>query len=253
VNALNAGRVPIFEPGLQPLLEEGLAAGRLRFTVDMADGLKDAEFIFICVGTPSTSGGDADLRQVRAAAADIGRHLTTSRAVVVVNKSTMPIGTADVVTQLVRENAPQGALFEVVSNPEFLREGAAIDDIFHPDRIVLGANDRRAAEAVADLYAPMGAPVLITDRRSAEMIKYAANAFLATKISFINEVAQICERLGADITTVADGIGLDGRIGRRFLEAGLGFGGSCFPKDVSALARMADRSGLHPQMLRAVL
>lgn len=253
VSALRAGRAPIFEPELDDLLSAGLASGRLRFTTDYDDAMAGAEFIFICVGTPAMSGGDADLRQVRTAAAHVGQRLPSNRDVIIVNKSTMPIGTADVVSQLIRENAPEGARFHVVSNPEFLREGAAIHDIFHPDRIVLGANDRSAAEAVAKLYEPLGARVVITDRRSAEMIKYAANAFLATKISFINEVAQICERLGADITVVARGIGLDARIGDRFLDAGLGFGGSCFPKDVSALARMADRAGLHPQMLRAVL
>ena len=170
-----------------------------------------------------------------------------------VNKSTMPIGSAELVTQLVAEHAPDGAEFAVVANPEFLREGSAVHDIFRPDRIVLGATDRAAADAVAALYAPLGAPTLITEPRSAEMIKYASNAFLATKISFINEVARVCERLGADVTVVAEGMGLDPRIGPRFLHAGLGFGGSCFPKDVGALTRMADDAGLHPGLLRAVL
>jgi UDPglucose 6-dehydrogenase len=253
VDTLNSGRSPIFEPGLEPLLLEGLAAERLRFTTHYDEGLAQANLIFICVSTPSMSGGDADLRSVRSAAVAIGARLPLGRRVVIVNKSTMPIGSADLVVQLVGQSAPVGALFGVVSNPEFLREGAAIADVFRPDRIVLGSNEQWAIEALTALYEPMGAPILVTDRRSAELIKYAANAFLATKISFINEVAQISERLGADITTVARGIGLDRRIGPLHLQAGLGFGGSCFPKDVMALARIAARSDLHPQLLHAVM
>ena len=253
VAALNRGESPIFEPGLDDLLVRCLAAGRLRFTTAEADALPGREFVFFCVGTPALPNGEADMRQVRAAAVSTGRHLTAGLRTIVVNKSTMPIGSADLVTQLIAEHAPDGADFHVVANPEFLREGAALEDIFHPDRIVLGGEDAAAIAAVAALYAPLGAPVLATDRRSAEMIKYAANAFLATKISFINEVAQICESLGADVLTVAAGIGLDPRIGPRFLQAGLGFGGSCFPKDVGALAHMAATAGLHPQLLRAVL
>ena len=253
VASLNRGESPLHEPGLAALLARTLAAGRLRFTTSYDAAVPGAAFVFLCVGTPSLSNGEADMRQVRAAAAAIGEHLSPGERVVVVNKSTMPIGSADLVTQIVAEHAPPGAAFHVVANPEFLREGCAMEDIFHPDRIVLGAEDRSAAEAVAALYAPLGAPILITDRRSAEMVKYAANAFLATKISFINEVAMVCERLGADVTTVAAGMGLDPRIGDRFLQAGLGFGGSCFPKDVGALAHMADAAGLHPGLLRAVL
>jgi UDPglucose 6-dehydrogenase len=253
VAALSRGESPLHEPGLSELLERNLAAGRLRFTTDYAAAVPGAEFVFLCVGTPALADGEADMRQVRAAAAALGAHLVPGARAIVVNKSTMPIGSADLVAQIVAEHAPPGAEFQVVTNPEFLREGNAIADIFHPDRIVLGAEDRAAADAVAALYAPLGAPVLITDRRSAEMVKYAANAFLATKISFINEVAGVCERLGADVTTVAEGMGLDPRIGPRFLEAGLGFGGSCFPKDVAALAHMADAAGLHPGLLRAVL
>ena len=253
VAALNRGDSPLHEPGLTELLVRNLEAGRVRFTTDYAAAVPGASFVFLCVGTPSLSNGEADMRQVRSAAASIGEHLVPNETAIVVNKSTMPIGSADLVTQIVAEHAAAGASFHVVTNPEFLREGSAIADIFQPDRIVLGADDRTAAEAVADLYAPLGAPVLITDRRSAEMVKYAANAFLATKISFINEVAGVCERLGADVTTVAEGMGLDPRIGSRFLEAGLGFGGSCFPKDVGALAHMADAAGLHPGLLRAVL
>lgn len=253
IAALTAGKTPIYEPGLDELLTRNLSAGRLSFTTDLAPALAAADFAFLCVGTPSLSGGAADMRQVRAAAIAIGRNLVPGRQVVIVNKSTMPIGSADLVSQLISEHANQDATFHVVTNPEFLREGSAIWDIFHPDRIVLGSTDSAAAQAVAALYAPLNAPVLYTDRKSAEMVKYAANAFLATKISFINEVAKICERLDADVTTVARGVGLDPRIGGQFLEAGVGFGGSCFPKDVAALARMADTVGLHPQLLRAVL
>ena len=253
VAALNAGRSPLYEPGLEELLGRNLAAGRLRFTVDYAAGVPAAEFVLLCTGTPSLADGEADLRQVRAAAAAVGRQLRPGRRTIVVNKSTMPVGSAELVAGIVAEHAPAGAEFRVVSNPEFLREGRVVHDILHPDRVVLGADDREAAEAVAALYAPLGAPILVTDHRSAEMIKYAANAFLATKISFINEVARLCERLGADVETVAEGMGLDPRIGPRFLRAGLGFGGSCFPKDVGALTRMADDAGLHPGLLRAVL
>jgi UDPglucose 6-dehydrogenase len=253
VQLLNTGHSPIYEPGLEELLVRGLAAGRLTFTTDYDAAVPGSEFIFLCVGTPSLSDGVADMRQVLAAAAAIGRRLPVGRKTFVVTKSTMPIGSADLVTQLLTEHAAPGAEFHVITNPEFLREGSALQDILHPDRIVLGADDRVAAEAVAALYAASGAPVLYTDRRSAEMVKYAANAFLATKISFINEVAQVCDRLGADVTIVAKGLGLDPRIGPHYLEAGVGFGGSCLPKDVGALARMADASGLHPQLLRAVL
>jgi UDPglucose 6-dehydrogenase len=253
VEALGRGETPLYEPGLDELLERNLAAGRLRFSTDYADAIPGAEFIFLCVGTPSLSSGEADMRQVRSASIAIGRNLAPDHRVVLVNKSTMPIGSGDLVVQFVSQHAVQGVDFAVVANPEFLREGQAMDDIFHPDRIVIGSDDASAAAAVAALYAPLDAPVLYTDQRSAEMVKYAANAFLATKISFINEVAQVCERLHADVATVARGLGMDPRIGPLYLEAGLGFGGSCFPKDVAALARMADAAGLHPQLLRAVM
>lgn len=253
VAQLNAGRSPLYEPGLEELLSRNLDAGRLRFTSDYADAVPGADFVFICTGTPSLADGEADLRQVRAASAEVGNHLRPGHRTIVVNKSTMPVGSAELVAALVAEHAPAGADVQVVSNPEFLREGRVVHDILHPDRVVLGADDRAAADAVAVLYEPLGAPILITDHRSAEMVKYAANAFLATKISFINEVGRLCERLGADVTVVAEGMGLDPRIGPRFLHAGLGFGGSCFPKDVGALTRMADDAGLHPGLLRAVL
>ncbi len=251
VHALNEGASPIFEPKLSDLLVAGLEAGRLSFTTDYAQAIPGADFAFICVGTPTGSDGHPDLRYLVAAAESIAQH--GQGHTTVVNKSTVPVGSVDLVAQILGRSAQAGASFAVVSNPEFLREGAAINDLFHPDRIVLGASDRGAAEAVAALYAPLGAPVLITDPRSAEMIKYAANAFLATKISFINEVALVCERIGADITSVAEGMGLDSRIGPRFLQAGAGFGGSCFPKDVRALAAVAHDVGVDPTILTAVL
>jgi UDPglucose 6-dehydrogenase len=191
------------------------------------------------------------MRMVRKAAEMIGDHL--SGDTIIVNKSTMPIGSGDLVASIISEHIQNGATFSVVSNPEFLREGAAVHDVMHPDRIVLGSDDRSASERVAELYQVLDAPIVITDRRSAEMIKYASNSFLATKISFINEIAQICERVGADVTTVAKGMGYDQRIGSMFLEAGIGFGGSCFPKDVKALSYMAQEADTHPQLLRAVL
>jgi len=250
---LEAGRIPFFEPGLEELVQRGAQSGRLRFTTDYRNAVSGADFIFLCVGTPSTRDGDVDMRQVEAAAAEIGVSLRPGQRTVIVNKSTMPVGSGDVVHCIVQRHASPGATFSVVSNPEFLREGSALHDIRHPDRIVLGSDDRETAEAVAALYEPINASVLITERRSAEMVKYAANAFLATKISFINEVAQLCDELGVDVNVVAEGIGLDHRIGQRFLHAGLGFGGSCFPKDVAALARMADEAGLEPRLLRSVL
>jgi len=251
VAALTAGRSPIYEPGLEELLRRGQSSGRLRFTVDYGDAVPDAEFVFICVGTPSDGAERADMRFVASAARLVGQH--GSGHTVVVNKSTMPVGSVDLVAQILAEYARDGVSFAVVSNPEFLREGSAIHDIVHPERVVLGASDPVAAELVAELYAPLGARLVITDPRSAEMIKYASNAFLAAKISFINEVATICEALGADVTEVARGVGMDERIGPGFLRAGVGFGGSCFPKDVRALAAMARDAGMDTNLLTAVL
>jgi UDPglucose 6-dehydrogenase len=253
VARLAAGECPIYEPGLEELLARNVKAGRLAFTTEYAAALADAEFVFICVNTPSGAHGGADMAYVRNAARAIGRHLTPGRRTVVINKSTMPIGSGDLVGALLGEEAPPGARFAVVANPEFLREGSAVQDMLHPDRVVLGSADRAALEAVADLYRPLDAPLLLTDLRTAEMIKYASNAFLATRISFINEVAQICEALGADVRQVAAGMGFDKRIGPHFLGAGIGFGGSCFPKDVQALEYMAAEADCHPQLLRAVL
>jgi len=252
VDQLNAGDSPIFETGLPEMLRRNLHVGRLRFTTDYAEAVPDSEIVFLCTGTPSLSDGEADLRQVRAAALAIGEHLQSGSRTVIVNKSTMPVGAAELVAGIIAEHATVGASFAVISNPEFLREGRVLYDIMQPDRIVLGGDDEAALETVAALYEPFGAPILRTDHRSAELIKYAANAFLATKISFINDIARLCERLGADVTVVAQGMGADERIGTRFLHAGIGFGGSCFPKDVGALTRMAEGAGLNPGLLRAV-
>jgi UDPglucose 6-dehydrogenase len=247
---LRAGQSPIYEPGLEELLVRNLSAGRLRFTDSYAEAIPDADYIFITVGTPMSEDGTADLRYVEAAAQSIGKALR--KPSIIIDKSTVPVGTGDQVTALIRQEAGDKQ-FAVVSNPEFLREGSAVTDFMRPDRVVLGSANRAAAEDVATLYAPLDAPVMITDLRTAEMIKYASNAFLATRISFINEIAAICERLGADVKEVARGMGADTRIGPYFLDAGLGYGGSCFPKDVLALHRMAAASDCHPQLLQAVM
>jgi len=249
VATLKKGNVPIFEPGLEEVVERNIKAGRLHFTTSYAEGLKDTEFVFVAVNTPPGLAGEADMTYARAAAHSIAENLTTPA--IVVNKSTMPIGTGDWVQGVLDRFGSVAAA--VVSNPEFLAEGNAVADFNNPDRVVLGADDPAAAQKVADLYGPLHATVVITDLRTAEMIKYASNAFLATKISFINEIASICEKMGADVKQVARGMGLDQRIGQQFLNAGVGFGGSCFPKDVQALAHMAALSGCHPQLLRAVL
>jgi len=251
IATLRQGRVPIYEPRLEELISHNVAAGRLHFTEQYSEGIAGADFAFIAVGTPSGASGEADMRYCESAARSIAQAMTGP--LVIVNKSTMPIGAGDWVTGIVRRELRQPCEFGVVSNPEFLREGAAVSDFFGPDRIVLGATDRAAAEIVAELYRPLNAPVLITDMRTAEMVKYASNAFLATKISFINEIAAICDQLGADVKDVARGMGYDRRIGAGFLEAGLGYGGSCFPKDVRALEYMASIHGCHPQLLRAVM
>ncbi len=250
VDLLCRGEMPLFEPGLQEIVRRNSAAGRLGFTTSYDEGLCGAEFVFVAVGTPSGSEGEADLTFVKQAAQDIALRL--ANPLIIVNKSTVPIGTGDWVADIVREHRSHDVPFSVVSNPEFLREGSAVRDFMNPDRIVLGSTERTAATKVAELYAPLRAKVMITDLRTAEMIKYASNAFLATKISFINEMANICEALGADVLEVARGMGSDKRIGPHFLNAGLGWGGSCFPKDVKALVHIAAMHGCHPQLLRAV-
>jgi UDPglucose 6-dehydrogenase len=251
IEGLRRGEMPIYEPGLQELVERNVRADRLRFTTSYEEALRSAEFVFIAVGTPSGVDGEADLQHVRAVAESIARAMT--HPLVIVNKSTVPVGTGDWVADILRSTQPKPIPFAVVSCPEFLREGSAIGDFMNPARTVLGSFDADAAEKVAQLHLPLRAPIVITNLRTAEMIKYASNAFLATKISFINEIANICEALGADIKEVATGMGYDPRIGRAFLDAGLGYGGSCFPKDVLALAYMAAEKGRHPQLLQAVM
>ena len=251
IEGLKHGKLPIYEPGLDEVVERNVKAGRLSFTTSYAEGIAQAEVVFIAVGTPSGVDGEADLRYVRSAAeaiADVMDH-----PLIIINKSTVPVGTGDSVANIIRKRRGEGIEFSVVSNPEFLREGSAVHDFMHPDRIVLGSEDRASVERVAHLYMPLRCTLMLTNLRTAEMIKYASNAFLATRISFINEIACICDELGADIKEVAFGMGCDRRIGHHFLEAGLGWGGSCFPKDVKALAHMADLHGTHPQLLRAVM
>lgn len=251
IKMLQAGQSPIYEPGLQEMIHRNMQANRISFTTDYATALAEAEFVFIAVGTPSGVDGEADLKYVGQAAKSIAKNM--KHPLVIVNKSTVPVGTGDWVADIVRDNQPEPIDFSVVSNPEFLREGSAILDSTNPDRIVLGSLDREAANKVAELYLSLRAPIIITDLRTAEMIKYASNAFLAARISFINEIANICERLGADVKEVAVGMGYDKRIGHHFLDAGVGYGGSCFPKDVKALAHMATIQGTHPQLLKAVM
>jgi UDPglucose 6-dehydrogenase len=247
VENLKKGIMPIYEPGLEELVARNVKAGRITFTTSYKDALKGTEYAFIAVGTPSGVNGEADLQYVAAAAKSIAENMTAP--LVVINKSTVPIGTGDWVADIVKKSQPRPIDFSVVSCPEFLREGSAIGDFTNPHRTVIGSMDKDAANKVAHLHLPLRAPIVITDLRTAEMIKYASNAFLATKISFINELADLCEKVGADVKEVAAGMGYDARIGRYFLEAGLGWGGSCFPKDVEALAFMAKENGLNPRML----
>ncbi len=254
IEGLHAGRMPIWEPGLEALVKANVDRGRLAFTTELAEAVKDAEAVFIAVGTPSRRGdGHADLSYVFAAAEELAGLLT--RPVVVVTKSTVPVGTGDKIAALLKEKgAPDGV--SVASNPVFLREGAAIADFKHPDRILVGAEDDRAREALAEIYRPLflnRAPLLFTSRRTAELTKYAANAFLATKISFINEMADLCEAVGADVQDLARGIGLDNRIGPKFLHAGPGYGGSCFPKDTLALLRTAEEAGIEQRIVSTVV
>jgi len=254
INRLLGGEVPIFEPGLEALLAKNVSAGRLAFSTGLADAVAGAEAIFIAVGTPTRRGdGHADLTYVMEAAAEIGRALTGYA--VVVTKSTVPVGTNRKVGEVIRAANP-AAKFDVASNPEFLREGAAIDDFMHPDRVVLGVENEKAKKVMAELYRPLSLrefPMVYTDLESAEMIKYAANAFLATKITFINEIAALCEKVGADVKAVAKGMGMDGRIGDKFLHAGPGYGGSCFPKDTKALARIGQEHAAPMQIVEAVI
>jgi UDPglucose 6-dehydrogenase len=254
IEDLKQGKIPIYEPGLDRLVAENAAAGRLSFTTDLAGAVGSAQAVFIAVGTPSRRGdGHADLSFVSAAARDIAAAMRGYT--VVVTKSTVPVGTGDTVERIIGEARPD-AEFSVVSNPEFLREGAAIEDFKRPDRVVVGANEERAKQVMAELYRPLSlnaAPILFTDRRTAELTKYAANAFLATKITFINEIADLCEEVGADVQLVARGIGMDKRIGSKFLNAGPGYGGSCFPKDTLALIRSAQDHGVSLRVVESVV
>jgi UDPglucose 6-dehydrogenase len=254
IKALARGAIPIYEPGLSTLVRKNVREGRLAFTTELGPAIEEAEAVFIAVGTPPLPDGGADLTFIRQVAHSIGNHLTGFK--VVVTKSTVPIGTGKMIAGIVRDQAGAGADFAVVSNPEFLREGSAIEDFMHPDRVVVGSSDPRAIEVMLDIYSPLrvaDVPFVITDVESAELIKYASNGFLATKISFINEVAALCEALGANVEVVARGMGLDQRIGPRFLHPGPGFGGSCFPKDSRAVAQIAREGGGRFAIIEAVL
>ena len=254
IASLNAGKMPIYEPGLEDLVARNVAAGRLQFTTGYDPVVGEADLVFIAVGTPTRRGdGHADLVYVYEAARQVARHL--SGYTVIVDKSTVPVGTARQVERIIREENP-GADFDVASNPEFLREGAAIGDFMRPDRVVLGVESERAEGMLRELYRPINlieAPIHVTNMESAELVKYASNAFLATKISFINEIANLCEQVGADVHAVAKGMGLDGRIGRKFLHAGPGYGGSCFPKDTTALIRIAQEHGASCRIVEAAV
>jgi UDPglucose 6-dehydrogenase len=245
IEGLKQGRIPIWEPGLEELVERH--RGRLHFSTDLADALEHARLLFVAVGTPPTYSGDADLSAVHAV---VGAMPASDRHALVM-KSTVPVGTGEAIKRAFAEQGKGG--FRYVSCPEFLKEGSAVKDFLHPDRVVVGDDGDWAGEAVVDLYAPLNAPLVRTDIKSAEMVKLASNAFLATKISFINEIANVCEETGADVVEVARGMGLDDRIGPKFLQAGIGFGGSCFPKDVAALKQLAGNSGYHFQLLNSVI
>ncbi len=254
IEALKQCQMPIYEPGLESLVRKNMQANRLSFTTELAHGIQESQAVFIAVGTPSRPDGSADLTFVRQVAKSIGENLTGYK--VIVTKSTVPTGTGKLIETIVREEAGDGAKFAVVSNPEFLREGSAIEDFMQPDRVVIGSSDQRAVDMMLDVYSPLrvaDVPFVISSVETAELIKYASNAFLATKISFINEVAKLSEPLGADVEAVAHGMGLDNRIGPKFLHPGPGFGGSCFPKDSRAITQLAREQGLRFQIMEAVL
>ncbi len=239
IERLTQGVMPIYEPGLEEMVTRNMEEKRLSFTTELREGVKRSSVVFIAVGTPAKESGETDLSYVAGVAKEIAVHL--DKYTVIVNKSTVPVGTGDFVRRTIQENRRRDVDFDVVSNPEFLKEGSAIADSLNPERIVIGAPDHKVAMYLLELYAPMEVPMLVTDVESAEMIKYASNAFLATKISFINAIANICEKAGADVTQVAKGMGYDTRIGKEFLQAGLGFGGSCFPKDTLSLRHVAKK------------
>ena len=251
IEALRAGQMPIYEPGLEEMVVRNKDDARLSFTTDLPGAVRQSDVIFIAVGTPSKDTGETDLSHVEAVATQIGRSM--DRYKVVVNKSTVPVGTGEFVREVITRHQPRPIDFDVVSNPEFLREGSAIEDTLRPDRIVIGAPNQQVAMTLVELYAPLERPMIITDLPSAEVIKYASNGFLAAKISFINAIANICENAGADVSQVMKGMGLDSRIGMQFLQAGLGYGGSCFPKDVDSLIHTASRFGYDFKLLRSVV
>ena len=253
IKMIESGKMPIYEPGLREIVLENIKTGRLSFTTNLKKGMRGAEVVFICVGTPQGDSGQADLSYVLGVAADIGKNLERGKYTVVVTKSTVPVRTNERVKEIVSVNAPKGAKFDVVSNPEFLREGYSIEDMQNTDRTVIGAENERAKKVMRKLYGHLNSPILETDLRSAEMIKYASNAFLDTKISFINEIGQLCEKAGANVQEVARGMGLDSRIGTRFLSAGIGYGGSCFPKDVAALNRTSVDFAYDFSLLKGVM
>ncbi len=254
IDQLNAGGIPIYEPGLDELVARNVDAGRLSFTTELEQAVAEADLVFLAVGTPTRRGdGHADLKYVFQAAEEVAQHI--QGYTVIVDKSTVPVGTARQVARIIKETNPD-ADYDVVSNPEFLREGSAIGDFMRPDRVVLGVESERAETLLRELYRPINlieAPIHVTNLESAELIKYAANAFLATKISFINEISMLCEQVGADVHSVAKGMGLDGRIGRKFLHAGPGYGGSCFPKDTLALIRIAQEHGVSSRIVESVV
>lgn len=252
VERMRNGEVPIYEPGLKPIFDRSIREGRLKFTTDLESAIADAQVIFLCLPTPPGADGQADLSAVLKVAEQLGSIIKDYK--VIINKSTVPVGTADKVTERVSRNATVD--FDVVSNPEFLREGAAVEDFLKPERVVIGTRSEKAAEIMKDLYGPFvrsGNPIIIMDERSSELTKYAANALLATKITFMNEIANICEKVGADVDNVRKGIGTDSRIGKRFLFAGIGYGGSCFPKDVQAIHYTSKEMGYNFQILDSVM
>ncbi len=251
IEALRVGQMPIYEPGLEEMVIRNKDDSRLTFTTDLPTAVRQSDVIFIAVGTPPKETGETDLSHVEAVAAQIGRSM--ERYKVVVNKSTVPVGTGEFLREVITRHQTRPMDFDVVSNPEFLREGSAIEDTLRPDRIVIGAPNQQVAMTLVELYAPLERPMIITDLPSAEVIKYASNAFLAAKISFINAIANICENAGADVSQVMKGMGLDSRIGMQFLQAGLGYGGSCFPKDVDSLIHTASRFGYDFKLLRSVV
>ncbi|MFA6321555.1 MAG: UDP-glucose/GDP-mannose dehydrogenase family protein [Candidatus Omnitrophota bacterium] len=250
INRLKAGAIPIYEPGLEELVKRNRKEGRLSFSTSVKEGVKTCEVIFIAVGTPSRDGGDADLTFVEHVSREIAQAMPSYR--LIVEKSTVPVNTGEWVEHTIKVFNKRGIKFDVASNPEFLREGSAIKDFMNPDRIVIGVKSKKAKDILTELYKPLKAPIVVTDIKSAEIIKHASNSFLATKISFINAISDICDKVGADIVEVARGIGLDRRIGKEFLNAGIGFGGSCFPKDLSAFIRIADKIGYDFGMLKEV-